>query len=43
MPPKVANWLLSEGRDEGTRNPSGGDINSLFRPFNMSSMKVNFL
>ncbi|KAK7871812.1 hypothetical protein R5R35_014064 [Gryllus longicercus] len=50
MPPKVANWLMFEsggGRDEeadkfcsrGSQPSGGGDIRSLFRPFNMHRME----
>lgn len=46
MPPKVADWLMSEGAsgdredDRGKGIPSGaGDIKSLFRPFNMHRME----
>lgn len=42
MPPKVAEWLMNENIShfgDNHRNTSG-DINSLFRPFNINSMKV---
>ncbi|KAK9508596.1 hypothetical protein O3M35_006123 [Rhynocoris fuscipes] len=40
MPPKVADWLMEEAKiEDNARHNSGSDINSLFRPFNMSCMK----
>lgn len=48
MPPKVADWLMSEGANNGREGEDGkkaslqneGDIKSLFRPFNMHRMEV---
>lgn len=45
MPPKVADWLMSEGsatsREIGVKKNNKGDINCIFRPFNMHVMEVN--
>ncbi|XP_054266765.1 adenylate cyclase type 9 isoform X2 [Macrosteles quadrilineatus] len=43
MPPKVADWLMSEGVKSGNedemQNVREGDIKSIFRPFNMHRME----
>lgn len=44
MPPKVVDWLMSEGtpsgREEEDKNLNKTDIRTIFRPFNMHQMEV---
>jgi hypothetical protein len=41
MPKEVSNWLMDD--NNAPTSSSGGNIQSLFRPFNMNNMKVSLL